>query len=228
MKLTAPFVDTTVLDKNGIEARTKGGKKKVDKGYAGTAKGVAQVLWERGLWKDGMKMSLNPNDPRHFEFSAKDVLANTADYRAEIGAMEDLIESRGHIVIFTPKGHPEIAGAGIEYDWGVSKQFFRRDNNHIAKTCEKTVRNSLDKISLQVAKHTARKARSYMRAYNDGAGSSHILIEKYVQLNKCHRNILDQDKAYLERIMVKIEQHEEDVRQEKALISAEFNDTNST
>ena len=92
--------------------------------------------------------------------------------------MEDLIQSYGHIVMFSPKGHPEIAGAGIEFDWGVSKKFFRRDNNHIASNCERDVRTSLEKINLQIAKNTSRKARSYMRAYEKDSGGSQVLIEK--------------------------------------------------
>jgi len=30
--------------------------------------------------------------------------------------METLILDRGHLCLFSSKGHPEIAGAGIEYD----------------------------------------------------------------------------------------------------------------
>ena len=52
--LTAPLVDEPILDKNGKPVMRKDGKPKVKEGYAGKAKGIAQVLWERGLWKEGM------------------------------------------------------------------------------------------------------------------------------------------------------------------------------
>ena len=90
--------------------------------------------------------------------------------------MEDLILSNGNIVLFTSKGHPEIAGAGIEFDWGVSKKVHRKITNHIARDCEKYVRLSLSKVTLQVAKNTVRKERSYMLAYMSDAGDSHLLI----------------------------------------------------
>ena len=71
--------------------------------------------------------------------------------------MQELIQSYGNMVLFSPKGHPEIAGAGIEYDWGMSKKCFRRANNHIAKNCENDVRLSLGKTTLQITNNTARK-----------------------------------------------------------------------
>ena len=45
--------------------------------------------------------------------SAEDVLANYEDFQAETGEMEDLVASYGNIVLFSPKGHPGIVGAGI-------------------------------------------------------------------------------------------------------------------
>ena len=79
-------------------------------------------------------------DHQHYpEMSASHVLGNCEDFREEIGAMQDLVQSYGHIVLFSPKGHPELAGAGIEFDWGVSKKDFRRNNNHVAKNCENDV-----------------------------------------------------------------------------------------
>lgn len=216
-KLLAPMEDVVNKgkDKNGNETT------KVIIGYAGKAKGIAQVLWERGLWKKGMKSSLKSHHLNFPALSAKHVLANCDDFKEENGALEDLVQSYGHIVMFSPKGHPEIAGAGIEYDWGVSKKFFRRDNNHVAKNCESDVRLSLAKVDLRIAKHTARKARSYMRAYEQDAGGSHLLIEKFVSLRKCHRNMMDQDTAFIDRTMIKIEQYADEVKTEKALIATE-------
>ena len=54
-----------------------------------------------------------------------------------------------------------------------------------------------------MAKKTARRARSYLRAYRNPDAVSYSLIEKFVKLHKTHRNILDQETAYLEK-MVKL------------------------
>ena len=137
----------------------KGGKLKTIVGYAGKAKGAKQILWERGMWVTAMKFKFAFDNSEYPTMSAQDVLSNCEDFKEEIGAMQDLIQSYGNIVLFSPKGHPEIAGAGIEYDWGVSKKCFRRANNHIAKNCENDVQLSLGKITLQITKNTDSKAR---------------------------------------------------------------------
>ena len=219
--LRAPHDNVPLLDQAGNQMTTKKGKPRWISGYAGKAKGIKQILWERGLWKDNMKAKLDHDDPHYPQLSAQDVLANCEDFAQETGAMQELVGSYGNIVLFSSKGHPEIAGCGIEYDWGVSKKIFRRDASHVAKDCERDVRLSLDKITLTIAKHTARKARSYMQAYLSEAGDSHLLIEKFVQIHKCHRNILDQETAYLEKILKEIGEHVKEVNQEKMSLCAE-------
>ena len=184
--LYAPWSDQPDLNQDNEQRTTKCGKLKNIVGYAGKAKGVKQILWEQGLWVTAMKFKLASDHSEYFTMSAQDVLANCEDFKEEIGAMQELIQSYGNIVLFSQKGHPEIAGAGIEYDWGVSKKCFRRDNNHIAKNGENDFRISLGKITLQITNNTARKARCYMHAYKNDSGGFHLLIEKFVKIHKCH------------------------------------------
>ena len=89
---------------------TKKGKKKIK---------ISQVLWERGLWVKGVKKLLPVDHKDYPDLSASYVLANCTDFKEEVGTMEKLVFDRGHLVLFSPKGHPEVAGAGIEFDWGV-------------------------------------------------------------------------------------------------------------
>ena len=60
-----------------------------------------------------------------------------------------------------------------------------------------------------------------MQAYMDDSGGSHLLIEKFVKIHKCHRNILDQDVAFLDRLVVKIEEHSYDVKEEQWSLAEE-------
>ena len=78
-----------------------------------------------------MKTKLGSDNNNYPKLSANDVLANCQDFKEEHGAMQSLIQSSGNISLFTSKGHPETASAGIEYDWGVLQKFYRRDTNHI-------------------------------------------------------------------------------------------------
>ena len=124
--LDAPYEDKIILDSDGNISKTKTGKERKIKGYAGEAKGLAQVRWERALWKAGMKKELNVDDKVFSDLCASTTLGHCHDFREKIRVMKNLVLSRGHICLFSPKGHPEIAGAGIEYNWGVSKKSSER------------------------------------------------------------------------------------------------------
>jgi hypothetical protein len=67
---------------------------------------------------------------------------------------ETLLQYHGRLlgvkVVQTPKCHPEIAGEGIEYDWGCRKGFYRRLPLSAMKTKNK-FRESV-KISLDMDK----------------------------------------------------------------------------
>ena len=62
---------------------------------------------------------------------------------------------------------------------------------------------------------------SSMYARMDDSSGYHLLIEKFVKIHKCHRNILDQEDAWLERQLVKIEQHTADAVEKQASLAAE-------
>ena len=59
------------------------------------------------------------------------VLSECEDFVKEKEALQEIVESLGHILILSPKCHPELAGCGIECSWGKSKQHFRRTANDI-------------------------------------------------------------------------------------------------
>ena len=83
------------------------------------------------------------------------------------------------------------------------------------------MRSALSKVTLQIAKNTSRKARSYMQAYTNKYGESHVLIEKFVQIRKCHRTILDQETAYLERVLAMIRGHDRELKKARLSLSQE-------
>ena len=165
--LDSPYEDKMILDSDGHISKTKTGKERKMKGYSGKAKGLAQVFWERGLWKTRMKKELNIDDNNFLDLCARTTLDNCHDFREKIGAMENLVLSRSHTCLFSPKGYPEIAGVGIEYNWGVSKIFFRKENKDVPKYYERDIRSSLDNIGINIAFNTSRRARTYMKAYTN-------------------------------------------------------------
>jgi len=162
--------------------------------YVGKAKGMKQVLWERGLWKEGMVGSIDEDDERDQSFSMTYVLSECEDFRNEVTLLEEIAWRRGHIVSFTPKGHCELAGVGIEYCWGKMKRHYRNNNDPGGKVdFHKLVVDSMRREVLPpaTAMRFARKARAYERAYRTGESNSHASLESMVKTFKTHRNALD-------------------------------------
>ena len=56
------------------------------------------------------------------------VLSECEDFVNEVSSLDAILRARGHRLIMSPKGHCELAGSGIEYDWGKMKMWFRRHN----------------------------------------------------------------------------------------------------
>jgi hypothetical protein len=56
----------------------------------------------------------------------KHLMSLLTDFIAEETLLQYHGRLRGVKALWTPKCHPEIAGEGIEYDWGCGKGFYRR------------------------------------------------------------------------------------------------------
>ena len=79
--------------------------------------------------------------------------------------MEELVEQRGHEFDKSPKCHPELAGDGVEYDWGKSKHDFRANNDGSALHLRANIKASFAGLTRERRFLFSRKARSYKRAY---------------------------------------------------------------
>lgn len=164
--------------------------------YVGKAKGIRQVLWERG------------KDP---ERNPATVLSKLPDFRDERSALEHTVESRGHILLLSPKYHPELAGVGIEYSWGMSKLKFRRVfNDESPASLHRNILQSMSMesiLTLGRVRRFARRSRDYARAYRalekevargDSVIDGKAVIEKMRKLCKAHRNIVDMEPGFLD------------------------------
>ena len=127
----------------------------------------------------------------------------------------------------SPKFHPEIAGEGIEFCWGLSKNTYRRFSIEEKRTKSKyielvkkcTCRDSI--ITKQMVRLFGKRTRRYMLAYqvldeaiaskqatdNDDTENKNLpamssaLVEKMIRVykrpHKVHRNIADSQKEFL-------------------------------
>ena len=120
------------------------------------------------------------------------------DFLGEKSAMVSLLDAIGVEMEQTPKCHPELAGCGIEYTWGYSKMYFRRNNDFCAvkeKFLKRVLHSfSSDVIGVDQVRNYARKANEYKRAYGTLIHSSEAVvplelidIEKTRAIHKTHR-----------------------------------------
>ena len=177
-------------------------REKMKEGYERKAEGVKQYLWERGWWKAGMSSAAKVSDDKN----VNKVLQALPDFKNEGTALQHIVESRGHILLLSPKCHPEVAGVGIEYSWGFSKQKFRRVyNDEVPKHLHANIAKSMcteKHLTIGRVRRFARRTRDYCRAYRDLAlrgvvAKSKDMIEKMRNRQKAHRNILDMEIGFL-------------------------------
>ena len=110
----------------------------------------------------------------------------------------------------SPKGHPELAGCGIEYCFGMSKRLFRK------LVSERTKQNFQENISYCISAESLpieskmrfeRKTRDYLNAYRklskdqslNASDVSFSTIENMMKSRKTQRNIFDIERTYLNR-----------------------------
>lgn len=93
----------------------------------------------------------------------------------------------------SPKGHCELAGSGIEYDWGKQKMWFRRHNRLKRGEFHNLILSSMSReaLPLSTSRKFARKARAYRRAYREEVDNELTSIEYMVGTFKVHRNAID-------------------------------------
>jgi hypothetical protein len=101
--------------------------------------------------------------------SLRRILERCDDFKLEKSQLECLVDSLGGNCRMTPKVHPEIAGVGIEYDWGYAKLKFRKEiNDGLALHLEENVKKALsptETLTLNRTRKFARKAREYKLTY---------------------------------------------------------------
>jgi hypothetical protein len=119
----------------------------------------------------------------------------------------------------TPKVHPEIAGVGIQYNWGYAKLKYRKEiNDGIAAHLEENVKKALSPESTLTISRTrkfaqtfARKAHEYKLTYfflismltqtdSTRGGDERLAketIESITKAFKAHRCALDSNYAFI-------------------------------
>ena len=127
----------------------------------GVKKGIRTILQERGLWRENMLLECQgckakiPHNQRREHYKdafdttsyiytsqccARHCLSAEPDFVAQKEWLREIIESRGHKILFLPKYHCELNY--IENVWGYMKSVLRR-------TCDYNFASLLPKVNSQ-------------------------------------------------------------------------------
>jgi hypothetical protein len=213
---------------------TKYTETELHEGWKGKAKGMEQILQERG-WID---MSRPPKDYTKLgtkqdimgtiqkDTSLHELVAKCADFKNEETLLQTKGWEMGVLVNRTPKCHCELAGEGIEYSWGCAKNLHRRQPLKMKRGKENfraTVQCCFSReiITVERVRLFSQRARAYMLAYQmlreqkeqelslaevDVKNTScPVNVEKILKKFKTHRCAMDFDNAFCKATFMKSE-----------------------
>ena len=212
-------------------------------GWMGQEKGMLQVLFERGYIditkvksaRSGRYSKLGKKGDFEFgeltaegkKYALKHIINECSDFLQEKTDLEHLLEEistdiNTFSVLYTPKFHCELAGEGIEYSWGVSKKIYRKKTFQEKRSFESFVRlvkESLDRVTVEMARKFSKKARRYMLGYYHQWKESTLAVsdrfdmegfdekpsfvknESVHKLYKSHRDVSSAASAFISSVM---------------------------
>ena len=177
----------------------------ISEGWCGKAKGMMQVLWERGFIDKSKKNEYILAGSKD-EFgvvdkntSLKYLLENLSDFVEEESLLQTNARKMGAQIDRTPKCHAELAGEGIEYTWGFGKNHFRRQPLDLKR--KKETFRGLVRSSLSRQKCTPKIIRSFSKRARDYIVSYHLLTSKKSEI----KNNVIEDIKEDEPVVVKVE-----------------------
>ena len=195
---------------------------KIKEGWEGKAKGLLQVLWERGLIDatNAKQYSLTGKKDAFgsvvdYGTSLRHIMGLCIDFMNEEGMLQHIAKCIGVEVLLTPKCHAELAGEGVEYVWGGAKGEYRR-LSLAQKRGKDNFKTSLyhclseEVITIERVRKYARRARQYMMAYHavdtgqvdpqthhDCLKFGPVAVDKLINNFKTHRCVFDFDYKFI-------------------------------
>ena len=133
-------------------------------------KGMKQVLHERGIDTQGLKMLCK--EKCHNEATsccATCTLESQPDFQAQKSLVQEVIEAAGHLCIFLPKFHCELNF--IEFFWGAVKRYLCTNCDYTFETLKKNLPLALASVNIRTIRRWEHRMIRWMDAYRAGLGA---------------------------------------------------------
>jgi hypothetical protein len=132
-------------------------------------KGMKQVLMERGLWREKLRMQCPAEKKCEVDATsccAKRILDLQPDFMAQHSLVQEVIEGAGHLCIFLPKFHCELNF--IEFFWGAVKRYLRNHCDYTFDTLRANMPKALASVDTMLIRKWEQRMGRWMEAYESG------------------------------------------------------------
>lgn len=145
--------------------------------YPNQAKGMKQVLLERGLWKSSLKMKCSdkPCETDSPDCCCRRILERQPDFVEQTSLVQETIEAAGHLCIFLPKFHCELNF--IEFFWGAVKRYLREHCDYTFDTLKENMPTALHSVELNTIRRWEHRMIRWMTAYRGGMGAKDAQLQ---------------------------------------------------
>jgi len=116
-------------------------------------KGMRQVLEERNLWRNKLRMQCKENCTSN-ACCAKRILELQPDFKSQKSLVQEVIEAAGHLCIFLPKFHCELNY--IEFFWGAVKRWLRENCDYTFPGLQENLPKALKAVALRAGHECTR------------------------------------------------------------------------
>ena len=128
-------------------------------------KGMRQVLEERNLWRNKLRMQCKENCTSN-ACCAKRILELQPDFKSQKSLVQEVIEAAGHLCIFLPKFHCELNY--IEFFWGAVKRWLRENCDYTFPGLQENLPKALKAVALETIRKWEHRMYRWMDAYRGG------------------------------------------------------------
>lgn len=188
-------------------------------GVGGRPKGLKRILSERGRWREGMNLqchackSKTPHESRpetygytadHYictsQCCARYCLSNEPDFLEQREWIREVIEERGHYVIYYPKYHCELNF--IERVWGYMKAKLRKECDYSFAGLKGRLPHVINSVTKTFVRKLFRSVLRFMQGYQNGleGGFLEYVSKEYRSHRRIPAAIFNEEREKLEKL----------------------------
>jgi hypothetical protein len=149
-------------------------------------KEMKQVLLERGLWENKLRMECKACPENGTACCAKHILELQPDFKSQRSLVQEVIEELGHLCIILPKFHCELNY--IEYFWGAMKCYLREHCDYTFPALQANMPIALASVNKILIQKWHNRMMWWIDAYRHGLNAKDAQLHVQTFSSKKYRS----------------------------------------